>query len=115
MRCDRTSSSWSAVQVRTYDVVPVSSSLGLVEFVPATQPLKQAIMAYLDPEVRRLGVSIVLPMQERILAYVGKTLTNLYGMPGPRGAQARGIYSAFYARKDTCLRRKDTCNFNLEL
>ena len=48
------------MQVRTYDVVPVSSSLGLVEFVPATQPLKQAIMAYLDPKVRRLRVSVVL-------------------------------------------------------
>ena len=48
------------MQVRTYDVVPVSSSLGLVEFVPATQPLKQAIMAYLDPKVRRFRVSVVL-------------------------------------------------------
>ncbi len=54
MCCDR---SWSAAQVRTYDVVPVSRSLGLVEFVPATQPLKQAIMAFLEPEVRRLWVS----------------------------------------------------------
>ena len=39
------------MQVRTYDVVPVSSSLGLVEFVPDTQPLKHAIMAFMDPEV----------------------------------------------------------------
>jgi hypothetical protein len=87
MRCDRASFSWSAVQVRTYDVVPVSSSLGLVEFVPATQPLKQAIMAYLDPEVRRLRASIAILVQERILACVGKILANsvlscrLLGMP----------------------------------
>jgi len=39
------------MQVRTYDVVPVSSSLGLVEFVPDTQPLKHAIMTFMDPEV----------------------------------------------------------------
>ena len=39
------------LQVRTYDVVPVSSSLGLVEFVPGTQPLKNAIMAFIEPEV----------------------------------------------------------------
>ena len=39
------------LQVRTYDVVPVSSSLGLVEFVPGTQPLRQAIMAFVDPQV----------------------------------------------------------------
>ncbi len=39
------------MQVQTYDVVPVSSSLGLVEFVPDTQPLKHAIMNFMDPEV----------------------------------------------------------------
>ncbi|KAK9832515.1 hypothetical protein WJX81_003666 [Elliptochloris bilobata] len=32
------------LQVRTYAVVPVRSSLGMVEFVGDTQPLKQAIM-----------------------------------------------------------------------
>ncbi len=42
---------WLQLQVRTYDVVPVSSSLGLVEFVPGTQPLKNAIMAFIEPEV----------------------------------------------------------------
>ena len=42
---------WQHLQVRTYDVVPVSSSLGLVEFVPGTQPLKSAIMAFIEPEV----------------------------------------------------------------
>ena len=36
-------------QVRTYDVVPVSGSLGLVEFVPGTLPLKEAITAQLEP------------------------------------------------------------------
>lgn len=41
-----------AVQVRTYDVVPVSSSLGLVEFVPGTQPLKAAIAAFIDAQVQ---------------------------------------------------------------
>ena len=37
-------------QVRTYDVVPVSGSLGLVEFVPGTLPLKEAIAAQLEPQ-----------------------------------------------------------------
>ena len=40
------------MQVRTYDVVPVSSSLGLVEFVPGTQPLKAAIATYVDAQVQ---------------------------------------------------------------
>ncbi|EIE23209.1 kinase-like protein [Coccomyxa subellipsoidea C-169] len=39
------------VQVRTYDVVPISSSLGIVEFVPGTQPLKESICTFLSDEV----------------------------------------------------------------
>ena len=46
------------MQVRTYDVVPVSSSLGLVEFVPDTQPLKHAIMAFMDPEVQPMYIHL---------------------------------------------------------
>ena len=37
-------------QVRTYDVVPVSPSLGLVEYVPGTLPLKDAIAATLGAD-----------------------------------------------------------------
>ena len=33
-------------------MVPVSSSLGLVEFVPGTQPLKAAIAAFIDAQVQ---------------------------------------------------------------
>ena len=39
------------MQVRTYDVVPISSSLGIVEFVPGTQPLKESICTFLSEEV----------------------------------------------------------------
>lgn len=39
------------LQVRTYDVVPISSSLGIVEFVPGTQPLKESICTFLSDEV----------------------------------------------------------------
>lgn len=39
------------LQVRTYDVVPISSSLGIVEFVPGTQPLKESICTFLTDEV----------------------------------------------------------------
>ena len=44
----------ACTQVRTYEVVPVSASLGLVQFVPGTQPLKAAIAAFLDPKARIL-------------------------------------------------------------
>ena len=33
-------------------MVPVSSSLGLVEFVPGTQPLKAAIATFIDGQVQ---------------------------------------------------------------
>jgi hypothetical protein len=39
------------LQVRTYDVVPITSSLGIVEFVPGTRPLKDAICAFVPEEV----------------------------------------------------------------
>ena len=38
-------------QVRTYDVVPITSSLGIVEFVPGTRPLKDAICTFVPEEV----------------------------------------------------------------
>jgi len=43
------------MQVRTYDVVPISSSLGIVEFVAGTQPLKESICTFLSDEVRLLA------------------------------------------------------------
>ena len=44
----------AALQVRTYTVLSITSSLGMVEFVGGTQSLKQAIMhpSLITPEVR---------------------------------------------------------------
>ena len=43
-------------------MVPVSSSLGLVEFVPGTQPLKTAIAAFMDAQVQALVYLCMLSM-----------------------------------------------------
>ena len=44
----------AALQVRTYTVLSITGSLGMVEFVGGTQSLKQAIMhpSLMTPEVR---------------------------------------------------------------
>ena len=78
---------WVHVQVRTYDVVPVSSSLGLVEFVPGTQPLKNAIMALIDPEVCLISPcleSLMLPLCPEIHSRCrqARTLAVLEGAAG---------------------------------
>lgn len=48
--------------MRTYDVVPVSGALGLVEFVPGTLPLREAIAAQLEPQARAVPAANT-PMQ----------------------------------------------------